>query len=343
MTHPANGHTATLHDVAVHAGVSTSTASRALNGGHHVSEELLERVLSSARELSYRANEAARGLRMARTLTFGVVFQRLDSPPQLDILNGMTAGSDERGYSLLLTNARGDQDQYCLLIRRLFERRVDALFLTNPTGVREELEPFLASKVPVLTLFRRGDDLADIPLLTVRTDRAVRPAVRRLAELGHRSIAYLSTETSTRGIRPAAVENAAAEAGLRCRREVLPDGPTGESMNDLVRSITAPDVGVTAIIVAYTHLNHLMRALHNLNLSIPDDISVLSFDDSQLTNELVWPPMSSIHVDSEELGRQAAILLADWLEGERPPDITMLNLASWTERDSVGPPPAART
>lgn len=343
MTHPANGRTATLHDVAVHAGVSTSTASRALNGGHHVSEELLERVLSSARELSYHANEAARGLRMARTLTFGVVFQRLDSPVQLDILNGMTAGSDERGYSLLLTNARGDQDQYRLLIRRLFERRVDALFLTNPTGVREELEPFLASKVPVLTLFRRGDDLADVPLLTVRTDRAVRPAVRRLAELGHRSIAYLSTETSTRGIRPAAVENAAAEAGLRCRREVLPDGPTGESMNDLVRSITAPDVGVTAIIVAYIHLNHLMRALHNLNLSIPDDISVLSFDDSQLTNELMWPPMSSIHVDSEELGRQAAIVLADWLDGERPPDITMLNLASWTERDSVGPPPAART
>ncbi len=336
MTERESRHTATLHDVAVHARVSTSTASRALNGGHHVSETLLDRVLTSARELSYHANEAARGLRMARTLTFGVVFQRLDSPVLLDTLNGLTAGSDERGYSLLLTNARGDQEQYRLLIRRLFERRVDALFLTNPTGVREELEPFLASKVPVLALSRRGDDLADIPLLTVRTDRAVRPAVQRLAELGHRSIAYLSTETSTRGIRPAAVESEAARAGLRCRREVLPDGPTEESMADLVRSITAPDIGATAIIVSYTHLNHLMSALHSLNLSIPDDVSVLSFDDSQLTNELMWPPMASIHVDSEELGHQAATLLADWLEGERPPDITMLNLASWTERDSVG-------
>lgn len=343
MTEPQNHHTTTLRDVAVHAGVSTSTASRALNGGHHVSEELLDRVLSSARELSYSANEAARGLRMARTLTFGVVFQRLDSPVQLDVLSGMTAGSDERGYSLLLTNARGDQDQYRLLIRRLFERRVDALFLTNPTGVREELEPFLASKVPVLALYRRSDDLADIPLLTVRTDRAVERAIQRLAALGHRSIAYLVTETNTRGIRPAAVESAAARAGLRCRREVLPDGPADASLDDLVRSITAPSDGATAIIVTYVYLNHLMSALHNLDLRIPDDVSVLTFPDSPLTSGLMWPPMASIQVDSEELGRCAATMLADWLDGEQPPDVTMAELASWTERDSVGPAPAPTT
>ena len=343
MTDPANGHTATLHDVAVHAGVSTSTASRALNGGHHVSEQLLERVLSSARELSYRANEAARGLRMARTLTFGVVFQRLDSPAQLDMLNGMTAGSDERGYSLLLTNALGDEEQYRLLIRRLFERRVDALFLTNPTGVREELEPFMAAKVPVLALFRRGEDCADIPLLTVPTDRAVEQALQRLAALGHRSIAYLATETSMRGVRPAALESSATAAGLRLRREVLADGPAGESLTDLVRSMTAPGDGATAIIVSYVHLSPLMNALHNLDLSIPDDVSVLTFNDSSFTDGLISPPLASIHVDTEELGHRAAMLVADWLEGEEPPNSTRLDLASWTERGSVGPAPAART
>ena len=114
--------TTTLRDVAERAGVSISTASRALTGTRRVHPELIDRVETAASDLGYRPNQAARSLRMARTMTFGVIFNRLESPVMLDLLDGLNAGSADREYTLLVTSARGDMTVYRHLIRRLFER-----------------------------------------------------------------------------------------------------------------------------------------------------------------------------------------------------------------------------
>jgi LacI family transcriptional regulator len=338
MTTSADRRATTLRDVARHAGVSVSTASRALNGGRHVSEGLLERVQSAAGELGYRANEAARGLRMARTMTFGVIFPRLDSPVLLDVLDGMTDASEERGYTLLVTNARGDREQYRLLIRRLFERRVDALILANPVGARDELEPFLAARAPVISLFSRGEDCADIPLVRVDERQSIDEAVQRLHALGHRSAVYAAAEESLRTLRPAAIEEAMARLGMRHRRELLSDPPDEEALVALVQSVTFGPDRSTAIIASYRHLAPLLGVLGRLARRVPDDLSVLTFSDSVLTR-LITPPIASIRSDTTELGRRAAVLMADWLDGAEPPNVSSLDLSSWSERPSVGPAP----
>lgn len=91
----------TLLDVANEAGVSVSTASRALTGARRVRGDLERRVQEAVESLGYRPNEAARGLRMARTMTLGVLFHRLSSPVSLDMIDGMGAAAHEARYSSL--------------------------------------------------------------------------------------------------------------------------------------------------------------------------------------------------------------------------------------------------
>lgn len=331
----------TLRDVATRAGVSVSTASRTLNGGRPVSADLQARVRDSAVALGYRPNEAARNLRRSRTMTFGVVFGQFKNPVILDVLDGLGAGSEARGYSLMVTNANSTVDQYRLLIRRLFERRVDGIFVSGPVDVRPALEMFRSVNVPALALFTRGDDCADIPLLTASEDSGVDAAVRRLAELGHRTIAHFNAPGAELSRRPSSVQAAARDNGIELIAEYTSEEPTSEQMEAAISRVRARPNPATAIIVRYTNLPTLLRALGAIGLRVPDDLSVLTFTDSTITEGLTTPPIASIHTDTHELGRRAAELMANWIEGEEPPNVTDFDdLCSWVERASVGPPPA---
>src|SRR5690606_29970061 len=117
----------TLKDVARHAGVSISTASRALTGQRNVQSDLVARVWAAAEELGYRPNVAARGLRLARTMTIGAVFNRLESPVALEVFDGLGEAAHKHGYSVLVANAGGSAEEYQVVLQRLFDQRVDAL------------------------------------------------------------------------------------------------------------------------------------------------------------------------------------------------------------------------
>src|SRR5690606_40296599 len=169
-----------------------STASRVLNGGHYASGDAIERVLAAVADLDYRANEGARALRRARTMTVGVVFHQLRNPSVLDLLEGIEAGCDERGFSVLVTSARDSDDRYVSLIRRLLERRVDALLLSNPTGAaREEIDFARKSGIPVVALSTRTREVDDVPLVHAPARDRLNEMVEHLAALGHQSIAFV--------------------------------------------------------------------------------------------------------------------------------------------------------
>jgi LacI family repressor for deo operon, udp, cdd, tsx, nupC, and nupG len=339
---PRSGNTsgATLRDVAEHAGVSISTASRALTGSRPVSEALTDRVQEAAITLGYRANVGARNLRLSRTMTIGLIYEQMDTPVYLDFLEGMIATADRYGYSIIVSHAAGDTERYGELVRRSYEQRVDALLLSTPRGIRADLEPFLTAGVPTLALFGRGEDCADIPVATVPQTRAIGQAAKRLSELGHRRALYLSSATSLAD-RWRAVELALGRAGVEPVRAIVPDGLAAEDLRQHLVQLLAGEPDVTAMLAHGRHLGGLFGAIHQLGERIPEDRSLVTFTDSRLTIGLIEPPLSSIHVDTIEFGERAIEILEAWLGGKQPRNVIPLDLARWQETQSVAVAPRA--
>jgi LacI family transcriptional regulator len=321
--------TVTLRDVAEQAGVSISTASRALTGTRRVHPELIARVEAAARDLGYRPNQAARSLRMARTQTFGVIFNRLESPVMLDLLDGLNAGSAERDYTLLVTSARDDASVYRRLMQRLFERRVDGLLLSSPEEVGVELETFRAAGTPVLGLLRRGPGAEEVPIVTAAVGAARSAALRRLGELGHRRVATIGRDFVSRAV---AASAAAADVELVAHQ-------TASAFAAAVRDLATGPRAASGFIVDYPRSSMLVGILRELGIEVPEQASVVTFTESRLTAGLIYPPMAAIDVDTHEIGRRASSLIADWVDGTPPPSVTALDVARFIERPSIGPAP----
>lgn len=334
----------TLREVAAEAGVSVSTASRALTGRRRVRPEVSDRVHDAAERLGYRPNEAARSLRMSRSLTLGAVFPTLESPVALDLIDGLVAGSHDRGYSLLITSARGQADLYRLHVQRFFERRADALLLASPDGNEGDLSQLEQAGIPVLALVTRGAGSQDLPLLTVDERPAVREAVERLIELGHRSIGLLVRNPGMIGPRRQAAQQVAEQRGAQVVVAGYGEHDSAEEVGAALGRLRGGPSPVTALLAPYRLLPQVLSALRALGLQIPDDLSLITFTDSRWTEGIAWPPVAAIHTDTFELGSTAARLLVDVVENDQPltpQQITALNLATWEERPSVGPAPRA--
>lgn len=328
----------TLRDVAQRAGVSLSTASRVLNGATGVSDDLAERVRAAAAALNYHPNIAARSLRVAKTMALGVLFHRLESPVALDAWHGIEDSSQEHGYSLLVTNAHGDVETARTLLRRLYERRVDGLFIYRPTGVRDALRPYEASGIPIVALFARGEGCEDIPIVRYGPGTSNRDAVHRLHALGHRSFVYLATPLEMNDQRARELARFAEELGMAFRLQTIPDTPDEAGMAAALRAIREFEVPPTAVFARYRHVPFLVAALRAMHLSIPDDYSLVSFGDSEWLTAFD-PPIAAIQGDGLDLGRTAMRAMLAAMEGEALPDASHSEPSYYYDRASVGAAP----
>lgn len=324
----------TLREVAAVAGVSVATASRALNGGHHVADAIVARVNLAATRIGYQPNIGARGLRTRRTMTLGFVTAGL-TLPVLDFLDGFYARAEGAGYSVFLANARGNPAQYRVLVRRLFERRVDGLLVAAPRELDDSATPYLIGQRPVLAVFGRSELAASIPLVTSSELGALREAMAHLVALGHRSVAFIDIDAES--FRPSHIVTAANEVGMHCRILRKPVGVLIDSIEEDLREVTTGDQPATAIAINVGLAGPLLRALRSLAWRIPGDISVLAFSDSRISDILIEPPLSSIHTDLLAMGEQTAGILIQWVESNVPPaNVTDLALTSWAETGSIG-------
>ncbi len=329
-----------LRDVAEKAGVSVSTASRALTGARRVQDDLVDRVQGAANELGYRPNHAARGLRMARTMSLGVLFFQLENPVALDLIEGLGAGAHEADYSLFVTSARRDPLLYDTLIHRFYERRVDGLILVLPRDAPAALEPFQRAGVPVLALIGRGPGAVSLPVVTVDTTEASTEGFQAVADHGHRMVTIIAegllSHQPTARATPIDIAAAAARVGLR--RRTVRGAPV---IQQVIREEVNADNPSRAFVVPYRYLPEFMDAVALLGMRIPDDVSVISFTDSRVYGGHATASLASIRVDSLELGRRSAEIMSRWIDGDIPPGVTLLrDICSWSPSSSLGPAPS---
>jgi LacI family transcriptional regulator len=212
---------------------------------------------------------------------------------------------------------------------------VDGLLLFRPGDVEPELKTFRAAGTPVLALLRRGPGADDIPVVTAAAGGAREAAIRRLAELGHRRIATIGGALLTSGD----PELRRTDTGIELVTQRVPADVTPEAFGAAVRALATAADPVTAFIVDYQRSSMLVGVLREIGIDVPAGASVVTFTESRLAQGLIYPPMAAIDIDTHEIGRCAAALVADWVDGVAPPPVTALDVARFVERPSIGPAP----
>ncbi len=323
-----------IRDVARMAGVSVATVSLALNGQPGVAAATRRRILATADELGYRANSQAQALRRGHTTTYGLVIRNFNNPFFLEVLSGAEQAADEAGSTLLLLDSHYSVEREQMLIREMAAQRLAGLAIA-PVGKGESVRLWqqLRPGTPVVALNATVDGITGVARVYPDNAAGVDLALRRLAELGHSAVAFLSAPRSLVADpdRLRHFRRLARELGVR--PNVMHAPLTIADVRRASATLLARRDAPTAIITNsdYTALGVYLTA-RDLSLRIGPDVSVIGHDDLP-TSELLDPPLATIRLDGREMGRA---LMARLLGAGRSDDyVAPVELI---ERPSLQPP-----
>lgn len=312
--------TVTLAEVARAAGVSASTVSRILNGTANVSAEKREAVQRTLTRLNYRPNVLARGLASGRTMSVGVLTQDISSPFYGDTLRGLEQGLAGSGYHPLVISGHWRAQEEMEAIDFLVSRRVDGVVVLGgvaPDGKLREV----AAHLPLAALGRRVPGL-DGQCLYLDNHSGARAATRHLLELGHRAVAHIAGAPSHRDAqdRLGGYRAALEEAGLPFDPGLVLEGDFLEQSGFLAATrLIEGRRNFTAIFAANDQMAYGARlALYRRGLRVPEDVSLVGFDDLP-SSVYTTPPLTTVRQPTYEMGVEAAAWVLRALRGQPAP------------------------
>ncbi len=330
----------TIRDVAAEAGVSIATVSRVINGTGYVSQSARERVLEAMRKLSYQPNAIAQGLRRQETHSVGVLLPRIHESYFSTLVFAIEKTLFAHGYRALFCNTEEDLAKEQDYIAMLLGQRVDAVVYFIPAEDRRaNVEQLLEHGIPVVLLERALPGVPASQVLVANFDGACQ-AINYLLDLGHHHIAVISTGPETIPTDRIAGARAALErAGLDRGLHVVQGAPDFETGHAAALRLLAESPRPTAIFALTDSMAvGVLHAAYKLGLRVPEDLSVIGFDDIALASFLI-PPLTTVAQPIYTIGETAAhILLAQMSDPDLPPQAVTLPTAL-TKRSSTAPPP----
>jgi LacI family transcriptional regulator len=332
----------TIVDVAQRAGVSTTTASRVISGSGYASPAARAKVEQAVAELGYVPNAVARHLRSSRTKTIALVVSDITNPFFTTIARGVEDAALPRGYAVMFANTDESSSKEIDYLRMLVERQIDGLLLVPSGNSPEAFEILGAAKMPTVVLDRRVT-IRQLDEVRCDSEDGGYQLVRHLLELGHRRIAVITgpRDISTSADRVAGYERALREAGLPVSPELVAyDTYSVEAGRRQVAHVLALEPPPTAIVATNNFLAiGALNGLHAAGLRIPEDISLVAYDDlpSEWHEDRFFTVLSQ---PAYELGRRATELLLDRLDGSAGPVRRVIVLpGELVVGRSSGPPP----
>jgi LacI family transcriptional regulator len=335
---PAHG-AQTIRDVARLAGVSIGTASKALNANGRLSAETRAKVLRVAKDIGYRPNGLAQSLHRARSMTVGILsndsFGRFSFP----IVEALERRLFDHGIAVFMCNATDDPLRERRHIEQLLSKRIDGLVVTaRRSDKREPIEP-AARGLPVIYVFSRVESPNALCLLPDDKGGAAL-AVRHLAVLGRERIAHITGPERFEAVRlrEEGYRGALAEAGLKARAGDCLAGEWSEAWGrDAVRRLFAlkrapPD----ALFCGNDQIARgAIEALREIGRSVPADVAVVGFDNWEVMAKAARPPLTSVDMNLDALGRAAGECLLEMMSGRPVAGVRRLP-CSLVVRESCG-------
>lgn len=319
---PAHRAHATIVDVAARAGVSKSTVSNVVRGAANVSPETRRRVHAAIALLGYRPNAVARNLVRRRTSTLGIVLGDLANPFYSELAKLIERRASERGFAAMICNTDGRPVSEADRIEFLLEQRVAGIMMLQFSGERSIVGELLAQGVPLVVVScweGRSDCVA------VDDERATALGVRHLIDLGHRRIAYVSSglvEPSTERARFDGYRGALAHAGADTSSDLVLHWaqPAYLRSDRALRAALERMLSRPARPTAFFGSNDLVaidlvEALEELGFRVPDDVSVVGFDDIAVAG-LARVSLTTVAQPRDELARRGTDMVITRIESD---------------------------
>ncbi|CAH0140936.1 HTH-type transcriptional regulator DegA [Microbacterium sp. Bi98] len=326
----------TIHDVAKAAGVSVSTVSKAVNGRYGIADATVQRVLDAVKELGYESSLVASSMRARRTGVIGVLLADFE-PFSAEILKGVGSAVHDTSFDLLAYSGShlgaGDGWERRSL-SRLSGTLIDAAIMVTPTVVSAGTE------IPVVAIDPHTGR-ADLPTVESDSFGGALVATRHLIELGHRRIGFLAGRPDLRsaGLRDAGYRRALSDAGIPLDPSLIGVGRYElDATRESARIMLSGDSRPTAIFAA-NDLSAIavIDVAHQLGLRVPDDLSVIGFDDvPEATRRAL--PLTTIQQPMRRLGAVAADMVFTLLAGQEVDEMHVILPTRLVVRATTAPP-----
>jgi LacI family transcriptional regulator len=308
----------TIYDVARLAGVSTATVSRALNGTGQIAPPTRAAIEAAVEQLGYRANTIARSLVTKSTQTIALLLPDIANPFYAALVSGIQEYALSHDHTMLLCTTEGDaerEEQYLNLLRA---KQVDGALVDGLVLPPDRIARFVEDGFPIVCL-DRDIDSSSIPLVQVDNRLGGRLATEHLLGLGHFRIAHVLGAEGLRisEDRLAGYRDALAAAGMGVDPRLVAEGCfTEEGGYGATLALLNVNPDVTALFAA-NDLSAIgaLSAIARNGLRVPQDISVIGFDDLRLS-AFTTPPLTTIQQPAAEIARRATEILIDLTRGE---------------------------
>jgi DNA-binding LacI/PurR family transcriptional regulator len=312
--------TVSIRDVAERAGVSIATVSRAVNRIPTVDPELAKRVWQAIDEVGYLPNTQARALVSGRSRMLGLIVSEITNPFFPELVQEFENLAVAQGYEVLIGSTNYETARTESLIRRMLQRNVDGVAVMT-FGIEEDLVQKLVEREFPLVFVDAGPSLPNIRVLKVNYGEGIRQAVQHLAALGHRSIAFITGPLRLRSAaaRRDAFLKSMAELGLTVPQEHIVEGDhTMEGGIGAMEQLVALNELPTAVLCSndMTAIGAL-HALYRTTHIVPQEISVVGFDDIHLA-QFMLPPLTTVQMSCKSLAAAAVDALRAGIERDHP-------------------------
>ena len=328
-----------LLDIAKRAGVAPITVSRVINNSTYVSQSTRERVEAAVKELGYVPNTIARGLRSKRTKTLALVVTDITNPYFTSMARGVEDVAAAFNYTVIYCNTDESETKEEKYANMLAQRRVDGVLLVPSCGNAKTIKFLVSNGVYVVVLDRRIPGVVT-DIVCSDSENGANRLIKLLIGLGHKWIAVISgqKDVSTSMDRVIGYRQALTEAGLSENELVYFGAFSEQSGYELTHQAMMQLPRPTAIFGANNFIAvGIIKALHDLKIEVPGDVSVVGFDD--LPESMIMKPFLTVaRQPAYEMGRLATDLLLKRISGEISEDYREIILPiEIIARESSGP------
>jgi DNA-binding LacI/PurR family transcriptional regulator len=314
---PTPNKRASIKDIARIANVSHSTVSRALRSSTLVNSETAEKIRRIAAENGFRASAVARSLATSRTHTIGVVVTSIADPFVAEVVAGIEEEANANNYSVFLANCNADPERELKVVQSFEDRRVDGIVVTASRVGALYARVLEGLQIPIVLLNNQHPSRFGHSVMIENFD-ASRQAVAHLIELGHRRIAYIGDRFGygSDSERFSGYRSALDEADIPIDPDLFVHGDgkadSGMIAAERLLAILQPPTAI----FCYNDMTALgaLKAIRTRGLSVPEDISLIGFDDLPLALYMD-PPLTTVRQPKHEMGRMAMQVLLKMVAG----------------------------
>lgn len=313
-----------LKDIAEKVGVSIALVSYVLNNKKEgrIGKEISEKIRTTAKKMNYRPNLVAKSLKSNRTKTIGLIVADIANPFSSNIARIIEDEAEKNGYTVIFGSSDEKVERFERLLEVFMDRQVDGFIIAPVAQSEKHIETLQKNKVPFVLIDRYFPDLK-VNGIMIDNFKASYDAVMHLIETGCKRIGIVAFKTSLLHLkdRKRGYKAALKKGGILLSndyiKEVAIDITTGEEVNKAINDLLSLPDKADAILFASNKISTIgLKYLNGLKLKIPEELSVVSFDQSDAA-EVFYAPVTHIHQPLQDIGQQAVKRLLESFDNDK--------------------------